>query len=343
MSDWSPIPAEEPALPPVPAPARGPLPARARPWEPLVLPPDTSSHGLFVGTAGWDFDDWAGRFYPPRGGRRGGLGSLPVTPQAGAGRREWFAFYQLYFSFLEINHTFYEEPTLRHFLELDRRSKPGMRFSVKAHRNVSHKGLWDPEEGKALMRRHAEAVAPLVESGRFFSFLIQLDDRRERSRKVLDYLLAAGSAAVGLGCDVHVEFRHRTWHQEPVLRALQDAGLGICNTEIPALPHVFPRRAYATTAKGYVRYCGLNAAAWGDPPEGTRPPGPRDRMKAMDARYDYRYGAAELETRVREQARLLAKTDATAVVFKNHARAQAAVNAAENLAVFMELVRRRKP
>jgi uncharacterized protein YecE (DUF72 family) len=74
------------------------------------------------------------------------------------------------------------------------------------------------------MRRHAAAVSPLAESGRFYSFLIQLDEGVERGRKALDYLLAAGSAAVEEGLDVHVEFRNRTWHQEPVLQALKDAG-----------------------------------------------------------------------------------------------------------------------
>lgn len=284
------------------------------PWKPFAIPPDLSALGLHVGTAGWHFDDWAGRFYPPRAPRNTG-----VT------LRDRFAFYQRYFSFVELNHTFYEEPLLRTFLELERRSKPGMRYAVKVHRSVSHKGAWDADEGKALMRRHAEAVSPLVDAGRFYSFLIQLDDRVERGPKALDYLLAAGAAAVAEGRDVHVEFRNRTWHQEPVLRALQDAGIGICNTEIPKLPHAFPRRAYATSAKGYIRYCGLNASAWsvdaGD--------APRERLKAADARYDYLYSARELEERAREQLQLLRKTGSVAVVFKNHVRAQAPRNAIE--------------
>jgi uncharacterized protein YecE (DUF72 family) len=340
VSDWSPASAALPEPGLFPGARQGlPSGSSASPgWKPLDIPPDPSSLGLHVGTAGWHFDDWAGRFYPPRP-RRSMQSSMHVTP-GGASPRDWFPFYQLYFSFLELNHTFYQEPMLRQFLELERRSKPGMRFSVKVHRNVSHKGTWDPEEGKSMMRRHAEAAAPLAEAGRLYSFLIQLDDRVERRRNVLDYLLSSASEAVSRGCDVHLELRNRTWHQEPVLRALQDAGIGICNPEIPALPHVFPRRAYATSAKGYVRYCGLNAAAWS---EGNEAASPRERLRAVEARYDYLYSAAELEERAREQIILLRKTGEVAVVFKNHARAQAAVNAAQSVGVLLRLLKGRKP
>jgi uncharacterized protein YecE (DUF72 family) len=232
----------------------------------------------------------------------------------------------MYFSFLEINHTFLREPELSHFVELERRSRSSMRFSVMVHRDVSHKGTWDAEEGKSLMRKHAAAVAPLADSGRFHSFLIQLDHRLERSRRVLDYLLAVASASLGEGLDVHVEFRNRTWHQEPVLRALQDAGIGICNADLPSLlPGAFPMRAYATTAKGYIRYSGQNAAAWDADAVATR------RSGAFDARYDYLYSLEEVEERIPGQLVLLQKTGAVAVVFKNHVRGQSALNAVQNL------------
>lgn len=298
-----------------------------KPWKPLEIPPDLAPSGLLVGTSGFHYGDWAGAFYPPRGSGRG-------DPPPGGQGREWFPFYQMYFSFLEINHTFLREPDLAHFLELERRSRASMRFSVMVHRDVSHKATWDAEEGKSLMRKHAAAVAPLAESGRFHSFLIQLDHRLERSRRALDYLLAAASAALDEGLDVHIEFRNRTWHQEPVLQALKDAGIGICNPDLPSLlPGAFPLRAYATTAKGYIRYSGQNAAAWDAASAagrraGVRPPG---SGTPFSARYDYLYSLEEIEERIPGQLLLLRKTGAVAAVFKNHARGQAAMNAVQNL------------
>jgi uncharacterized protein YecE (DUF72 family) len=291
----------------------------------LGIPAGLSRSGLHVGTSGYQFPDWAGRFYPPAArvdGSSGEGGNPGVSAGNPAGK--WFPFYQRYFSFLELNHTFHQEPTLQQFAELERHSKPGMMFSVKVHKDISHKGAWDAEAGRASMRRHAAAVGPLAETGRFYSFLIQLDEGVERGRKVLDYLLATASEAVGEGLDVHVEFRNRTWHQEAVLQSLKDAGVGICNTDLPALLHAFPLKHYATTGKAYVRYCGLNLAGWlASGPEGANP------RPARSARYDYLYSQAELEARVRGQLRLLEKTGAVAAVFSNHAGGKAAINAVQ--------------
>lgn len=294
-------------------------------WKPLDIPPDISRLGLHVGTGGYQFDDWAGRFYPPASRGKG---------IKGATEREWYPFYQLYFPFLELNHTFHQEPMISQFVELERRSRQGMLFSVKVHRDISHKGVWDAREGRSLMRKHVAAVSPLAEAGRFYSFLIQLDESVERGRGILDYLLETASAAVSEGLDVHIEFRNRTWHQESVLQSLKDAGVGICNTDIPALDCAFPLKTYATTDKAYVRYCGLNLAGW-RASEGPRPGGqggsPVERLRARNARYDYRYSLAELEERVLGQILLLKKTGSVAAVFKNHLGANAALNAVQNI------------
>lgn len=302
---------------------------RAGGWKPWDIPPDLSALGMHVGTGGYSFDEWDGRFYPPAGRSGPPAGRFePHVDRVEPPARDRLPFYQLYFPFLEINHTFYQEPLLQQFVELERRSKTGMLYSVKTHRDVSHKGTWVADEGRALMRRHAAAVSPLAESGRFYSFLIQLDEGVERARKVLDYLLAAGSAAVSEGLDVHVEFRNRTWHQEPVLQALKDAGIGICNTDLPPLPHMFPLRAYATTDKAYVRYCGRNLGAWR--PDGHGANGsPAARSHARNARYDYLYPAEELEELAQGLLAMRKKAGAVAAVFKNHVKAQAAANAAE--------------
>jgi uncharacterized protein YecE (DUF72 family) len=347
MDDWSPKPppvsGSTLALPSFPAP--GLIAGNNALWKPWDVQPDCSAGGVLVGAGGYDFDDWAGRFYPPAGN---GRSNTKVTSREGfpgekfPGEKfpvERFRFYQLYFSFMEIGHTFHQEPMLAQFIELERRSKAGMRFAVKVHRDISHKGVWDPGEGKSLMRKHAEAVSPLAESGRFHSFLIQLDDRLERNRKILDYLLETSSAALSEGLDVHIEFRNRTWHQEAVLQSLKDAGVGICNTEIPALPHAFPLKAYATTDKGYVRYSGLNLRAWTDWKAressegglGARRGSPSERLKAGSARHDYLYSRAQLEERISGQIQILRKAGSVAVAFMNHVGAGAALNAMQNI------------
>ena len=39
-------------------------------WNPIDPPPDITGAGFYVGVAGYNFDDWADRFYAPARSRR---------------------------------------------------------------------------------------------------------------------------------------------------------------------------------------------------------------------------------------------------------------------------------
>ncbi|MDQ3002985.1 MAG: DUF72 domain-containing protein [Fibrobacterota bacterium] len=56
-----------------------------------------------------------------------------------------------------------------------------------------------------------------------------------------------------------------------------------------------------------------------------------ERLRARNARYEYRYSLAELEEWVRGQILLQKKTGSVAAVFKNHVSAHAALNAVQNI------------
>lgn len=290
-----------------------------KPWEPLPFPPNLSRERIRMGTSGYAFEDWVGIFFPPR--------------RAKVDAKDHFAFYQRYFSFLELNTTFYREPDLAFFLDMERRSKPDLLVTVKAHQGISHGSVWDPIEGRAQMERHVSAVSPLVETGRFYSFLIQLEDHRERSQKILDYLLSTAEPAIMKRMEVHVEFRHVSWHRLEVLQALKDAGVGVCNTEIPPINHAFPLKCYATSPKGYIRYSGRNLASWYPPKKAITS---REQIEARNARYDYTYNDREIRERAEGQVKLLEKADQVAIAYNNHFQAQAVFNAIRNLEILKE-------
>jgi uncharacterized protein YecE (DUF72 family) len=290
-----------------------------KPWEPLPLPPNLARERVRMGTSGYSFEDWVGIFFPPR--------------RAKIEEKDRFAFYQRYFSFLELNTTFYREPDISFFLDMEKRSKADLLVTVKAHKGISHSSAWDQAEGRALMERHVSAVSPLVETGRFYSFLIQLEDHRERSQKILDYLRFAAEPAIAKRMDIHIEFRHVSWHRTEVLQVLKDAGIGVCNTEIPPVSHAFPLKAYATTPKGYVRYSGRNLASWYPPKKAITN---RDQIEARNARYDYNYNEREIRERADGQVKLLEKVDQLAIAYNNHYQAQAVLNAIRNLEILKE-------
>ena len=76
-----------------------------------------------VGTSGWSYRHWRGRFYPP---------DLP--------RWEWFPFYIREFATVELNVTFYRLPSRKRFEEWARiaAQRPGFVFAVKAPRPITH-------------------------------------------------------------------------------------------------------------------------------------------------------------------------------------------------------------
>jgi uncharacterized protein YecE (DUF72 family) len=292
------------------------------PWKPLEVPPDITGTGFYVGTSGYYFDDWVGRFNPPRKTKQ----DLPEEELADQDR---LRFYQKYFRFVEINNTFYHEPMLQSFIDIEERSLASTLYAVKVNKEISHTKTWDVDKAKALMQKHAAAVSPLVETGRFYSFLIQLEDHVYRSQERLDYLLAVSEEAVKRKLDVHIEFRHNSWHQEHALQSLKDSGVGICNTEIPPFRHVFPLKSYATSDKGYIRYSGRNMENWnpGKPEQDS----PRERLMSRNRRYDYLYSEEEIRERVKGQVALSKKTSKVAVAYNNHYLIQAVLNAIRNI------------
>jgi uncharacterized protein YecE (DUF72 family) len=309
--------------------------AAAALWQPMAVPPpDLGSRGIYLGTSGYYYDDWIGIFNPPR--RSAGVGVQNFEPLLKVDQ-DRLLFYQKYFSFVEINHTFYQEPVVTQLAGIEKRSKAGMKYAVKVHKDVSHTRTWDATQGRELMRRYISAVSPLVESGRFYSFLIQLEDRCCRTQQRLDYLREVCEEAVSMRLDVHIEFRHASWHTLQALQALKDANIGICNTDIPPVKHAFPLKAYATTDKGYLRYSGRNLANWYPQGAGS-PKTAAGRLATRNARYDYEYSGEELKTLADGQLKLMRKTGQMAIAYNNHYQAKAIRNAIENMRILLGML-----
>jgi uncharacterized protein YecE (DUF72 family) len=303
-------------------------------WQPFEIPPDITPQGFYIGTSGYYFDDWVGIFNPPRPKRS--QKAEDIAPREDFDR---LMFYQKYFRFVEINSSFYMEPAKQTYIDMERRSVVNSLFAVKAHQSVSHTKEWDAQKSREMMERHIDVVAPLVETGRFYSFLIQLEDHNAHSLRKLDYLLAVCEPATRRKIDVHIEFRHITWHREAVLQKLKDFGIGICNTDIPQFPHVFPLKAYATTPKGYVRYSGRNTDNW-YPKDKAKTA--KERLVQRNNRYDYRYSEVEIKLHAADQIKLAQKTNVVAAAYNNHFNAQAVQNAIENIKVLNEKLREGK-
>src|SRR3954453_17053494 len=101
---------------------------------------------IWIGTSGWVYPHWVGRFYPP---------DLPV--------RDHLAYYAQHFPTVEINRSFYRLPTRDQFRSWAEQTAahPGFLFAVKASRYITH--LKNLRDGEEALDRLIDATAGLGE------------------------------------------------------------------------------------------------------------------------------------------------------------------------------------
>jgi len=151
---------------------------------------------LFVGTSGYSYKPWKGKFYPE---------DLPAS--------EWLSYYAARFSTVEINNTFYRVPK-QEVLEGWRRQVPEtFRFGVKATRRITHiKRLKNVEEETAFFLRAASSLGEQLGLV-LFQLPPNLKKDLDRLRTFLDLLPSSGRYAM--------EFREPSWFDEEVFTELR--------------------------------------------------------------------------------------------------------------------------
>lgn len=184
-----------------------------------------------IGTSGWVYPHWRGRFYPPE------------LPQSA-----WLEYYSRHFDTVEINRSFYRLPTPQASAAWAASTPETFCFALKASRYLTHmKKLKDPAEPLA---RFQEAIAPLA--GKRGPLLYQLPPR---------WRFDADRLAQFLAClppdERHViEFRDPSWFNPEAYRLLECHGVALCVVSFPGVPVVWEATADFT----YLRLHGATTA-----------------------------------------------------------------------------------
>lgn len=197
-----------------------------------------------VGTSGWEYAHWAGRFYPAK---------LP--------RRQWLEFYAAHFDTVEVNYTFYRLPPPDTFVAWSGRVPVGFAFAVKASRYLSHvRRLREPREPLDRLwsraRRLGDHLGPV---------LYQLPPRWRPDPE----RLAAFLDALPTGQPQAIEIRDRRWYGPALSSALGDAGVALCLHDMPgSAPRPEPVgplvyvRFHGSGARYGGRYSAQRLTAW---------------------------------------------------------------------------------
>lgn len=185
---------------------------------------------FIVGTSGWHYDDWKGRFYPEK---------LPKS--------RWLEFFASRFSTVELNNTFYRLPSEEAFKNWYTSTPGGFIFAVKMSRFVTHiKRLKDTRE--ALQNFMSRAALLKDKLG---PVLYQLPPGLHRD----DAKLEAFLAELPQGYKHVFEFRHESWLTAEVYDLLRRYHVGMCVFDMPKL--TCPLLATADFA--YIRFHGKDS------------------------------------------------------------------------------------
>ncbi len=257
---------------------------------------ETPNHSrIYVGTSGFSYSDWKGTFYPE-----------DVKP------RQFLEYYARRFPCVEINYTYYRRPSPKTMQSMASRVGPDFRFTVKAHRTITHE-IPGRTQLEKEMAAFAEGIAPMAEAGVLGCVLYQFPWSFRYSKENLLYVNSLGTL-VPLAPAV-VEFRNVSWAREDVYSALRDSGTGFCCVDEPNLRGLFPKVSLVTSRQAYVRFHGRNAAKWFNHKEAWE-------------RYDYLYTDEELMPWVEKIRDMESKAEEVYVFYNNCHRGQAALNAA---------------
>ena len=192
---------------------------------------------LYTGTSGYAYKEWRGSFYP-----------------ADLKESQMLAYYADHFRACEINNTFYRMPSEKVLQDWAAQVPDSFRFILKASRQITH-----------IRRLKAEAAEPLafllktsaVLGDRRGPFLIQLPPNMkkdiDRLRAFLPHLPADVRAAF--------EFRHESWHDEEVFRALRDHNAALCIAHVEEEEGAVQTPFEKTADWGYLR---LRKVHYGD-------------------------------------------------------------------------------
>jgi uncharacterized protein YecE (DUF72 family) len=275
-----------------------------------------------IGTSGWSYPEgrgtWSGIFYPPRGTR-------------GFRASDELSFYAEHFDTVEVNSTFYRQPSAPTTARWVAQTPAGFEFSVKLYQAFTHvtpvgRGLLPdrtarpasavprPVPGEADLFK--AGLNPIAASGKLGAVLAQFPPGFHCSPESLEYV--AGLLDTLRDYPVAVELRHRSWSDAgttttDLLGRFQAAWVQI---DEPKFRFSIRQDLVPNIQRfSYMRLHGRNAAQWWSP-------------DAAEDRYNYLYSREEL--RPFAAAATVGRPDVRKayLYLNNHFAAKAVVNAA---------------
>jgi len=182
---------------------------------------------IYIGTSGWTYKDWQGKFYPEK--------------VKGAERLN---FYSRIFNTVEVNATFYRTPFKNMIKSWNQKLNKDFHMVIKGNRSITHrKKIKDCKEQLDRFLDRALQIKTLR------IILWQLPPSLKKDIKRLNSFLEQLPKNV---CHA-MEFRHKSWWNEDVIKTLEKHKAGFVSVSHPELPDTI----YTPTDFIYLRFHGI--------------------------------------------------------------------------------------
>ena len=182
---------------------------------------------FLIGTSGWWYEHWYGKFYPPE-----------------VEKRDWFSYYAKVFDTVEVNSSFYRLPFEGMVKGWARKAPGNFKFTLKMWRRVTHlKRLKGVEEDLEIF---FERVKPLKNN--YGAILYQLPPSLKLDLSVLEGFLKM----LPKDLDQVIEFRNESWLESKTFSLLKKYNVAYCIVSTPKFPDCFE----LTTDFSYIRFHG---------------------------------------------------------------------------------------
>lgn len=164
---------------------------------------------LFIGTSGYSYQHWQGRFYPTE-----------------LSQRKWLEFYTQHFNTVELNVTFYRLPKSAVFKSWYLRTPKNFSFSIKGSRFISHvKRLKNVKDPLGLFFNRASFLSEKLDCVLWQlapGFSLNLERLEEFLKNLKGYKKRSA-----------FEFRHISWFVPDVFSLLKKYNCALCLADYP--------------------------------------------------------------------------------------------------------------
>ncbi len=262
---------------------------------------------IFIGTAGWSYQDWKQNFYPP---------DLPEG--------KWLQFYAEFFNTVEVNVTYYTHvaQSMVNGWVNKTEHNPDFKFIIKLHQAFTHKRSYSTDDIKQV-----QSTLDILHRGeKLQGILLQFpysfpctEDALRHIRKITEDIYAES---------YFLEVRHKSWNGKDIPQLIENENLSLCWIDQPLIGETTHWLPNPTTEKLYLRLHGRNEEEW---LKSIQNFGKKQNYAEQSSRYNYLYSRGEEIEFIQTIKESFKKLRELIIIANNHPNGNAIVNAFEFL------------